>query len=140
MIVLTSFVKDDNTNTVKDSKITEQKKNSKLFTESQWALQSNYLFAVNVKNFDGDNYEPGKYMFDTSNKKIKEAPVYDIYITKKYHSNLSKVIKKGHHYVVGEIDSFPVKINLHSNRYVYVIPYKKLVYEPKGYLIIKKIK
>lgn len=125
----------------KEEIISEKKNDSeqKLMTECEWALQTNYMFAVNTLNFNGDIYEEGTYSFDISNKEFGKAPIYDIYISTEEYTNEAEVQNIKTHYEIGGVDGIAVNIKLKSGQYVYVVPYKNLVYEPQGFLKIKKV-
>lgn len=112
-------------------------KESEYKTEADWALyEQNYMFAVEVPTYAGDIFEAGKYVFEVVAAQEGREGMYDIYIESKEYNSLSELSDAD--YTVGGIGGAPVTLNLKAGQYVYIVPYKKLVYKPTGYLSIEK--
>jgi hypothetical protein len=106
-------------------------------TEADWALyDENYMFAVEVSGYEGDIFEAGEYVFEVVSAQSGFEGVYDVYIESETYNSLSELGDSD--YTIGGQGGMPIKIDLKAGQYVYVVPYPGLVYEPTGYLSIKK--
>lgn len=102
----------------------------------KWTLQTPYTFAVEKSDFEGDVWCAGKYTFVTSNTILGEAPIYDVYIKDREYAKISELGSAD--FSVGGAKALPIEYALKPGDYVYIVPYTKLVYTPKGYLEIKQ--
>ncbi len=102
----------------------------------KWTLQTPYTFAIEKSDFDGDVWCAGKYTFVTSNTSLGEAPIYDVYIKDREYAKISELGSAD--FSVGGAKASPIEYTLKPGDYVYIVPYTKLVYTPKGYLEIKQ--
>ncbi len=103
-------------------------------TYTSWHSYEVYALAVEVDNYDGDILKSGEYTFSTTNTKLGEAPMYDVYIRDKKYEDYSKLGELD--FTVGGAGAFPITRELKKGDYVYIVPYIDLVYSPKGYLEI----
>ena len=95
-------------------------------------------FIIAVDNPDAtnvDHIESGTYVFDVTNNKFGEAPLYDIYITNEYHANINDLGEVN--CTIGGVDSAAKDITLESGQYVYIVSCE-LLYEAKGHLTVTK--
>lgn len=114
-----------------------QENDTGYLTEADWALyDTNYMFAVEIPNYDGDIFEAGKYVFEVVSAQSGYAGMFDIYIKSEENIPLSDLGESD--YTIGGQGGMPITIDLKAGQYVYVVPYQDLVYEPTGYLAIKK--
>ncbi len=107
---------------------------NKYKTKIEWALQDPYCFAVAVDGYSGDVAEAGTWTASVSNKKLGEAPVYDIYIETEELNSIGDLGDVD--YTVGGVNSMDIELTLENGQYIYVVPVS-LAYEPKGYLVLK---
>lgn len=101
-----------------------------------WSLyEENYMFAVEVDDYNGDIYKAGTYVFSTLTNAAGKTGIYDIYVEDKELSSLSELGELD--YEVGGIGSSEIEIALNKGDYVYIIPYKSLIYIPEDVLYMK---
>lgn len=127
-----------------DKETTETKpdnKNSKYLTKIQWADTSNYMFAVEIDDFDGDIVQSGKYNFTTTGKSDEShvAIVWDIYISDNLYSNMRELSDSEYVTSVGGNDNTSASIILERGKYIY-INYNKTALNPSGLLNIEIVK
>lgn len=130
------FLEEKELKNQQETQIVQAKGDNGYFNYIKWPLQTPYAFAVEISDYDGDIFSAGKYTFSVSNTKLGEAPIYDIYIKDKKYQKFSELGSAD--FSVGGANSSPITYDLKKGDYVYVVPYTKLVYEPKGYLEIKQ--
>lgn len=114
---------------------------SGFLTSTEWSLyDTNYAFAVEDSNYDGDVLEAGVYTFELIGGTDGKGALFDIYIENDNYSSLSEL--KEIDYTIGGNHEIQIKqeVTLNAGEYVYIVPYQNLVYEPTGYLSITKMK
>ena len=110
-------------------------------TEATWADTGNYMFAVEVPDFNGDIFEAGTYRFypdavdidDTS----KTPVVWDIYVSQNEYSDSSQIQENEYVATVGGLEKNEYSCDLSAGQYVY-INYNDTLGEPTGMLQIQK--
>ena len=117
---------------------------SKYKNSGDWSGLSNYMFAVEVDDFDGDIYEAGTYRFypDLVDRidglMSKETPiVWDIYVSDSEYKNVSELSDTEYVASIGGIDKIEQDIILSQGQYVY-INYNEVFGEPAGILRFEK--
>lgn len=110
--------------------------------KTTWAALQNYMFAVEVENFDGDIFEAGTYRFYPDAVNLDDYPtkipvVWDIYISDKYYTNPNQLKDDEYVATVGGLEKDEYTAELLAGKYVY-INYNKVLGEPMGMLQIEK--
>lgn len=110
----------------------------------EWTALSNYMFAVEVDDFDGDVYEAGTYHFypdlvDRIDGMLSnETPiVWDIYISENEYKNMSELTDSEYVASIGGLAKIEEDIILEKGKYVY-INYNEVFGEPAGILKFEK--
>jgi hypothetical protein len=116
-------------------------------TSGNWAMyDSNYMFAVEVDDFNGDVFKAGKYKFKISASITKAASgnspavlpaIFDVYIGDEEYSSIEELKKSisEPQLSIGGMGSegLEIEYELVQGQYVYIIPYD-VDYEPSGYI------
>lgn len=108
-------------------------------TSGDWALEKNYMFAVEVDGFDGDTYAAGTYLFEPQNtNSTGNVPiVWDIYVSDVEYSNASDLNDDELIGSVGGLQNQTCTETLLPGQFVYVI-YNETAGEPAGSIHIEK--
>lgn len=121
-----------------DLEYVETSKESKYIEEILWADLSNYSFAVEIDNYEGDVVSSGNYKFYPYMVVEGKVPqVWDIYISENYYFNISELKESEYVASVGGIDNYSVTLELRPNQYVYINTIE-MKSEPTGALKIEK--
>lgn len=117
---------------------------NKYKNSGEWCDLSNYMFAVEVENFNGDVYEAGTYRFypdlvdRIDGMMTEETPiVWDIYVSNNEYKNPSELNESEYVASIGGITKIEEDITLHKGQYVY-INYNNVFGEPAGILKFEK--
>lgn len=127
---------------IPSSSETLEQKNSKYDTYGEWAALSNYMFAVEIDDFNGDVFQVGNYRFYVEGKAHKEQDVFivwDIYVSDNCYSNMRDLKKSEYVASVGGNSKVECNVSLKKGQYVY-IKYNETVGNPSGILCIEKQK
>lgn len=114
--------------------------NSGYKTDEEWGGLSDYMFAVEIDDFDGDVYEAGKYRVyvrGTASKPEYTVIVWDIYISENCYTNRSELKESEYVTTIGGNSNVEDIIELKKGQYVY-FNYNEVFGEPTGILCIEK--
>lgn len=137
---------EDDTAISSSSQPSEEAKNepvtSKYMTNGSWALyDSNYIFAIEVGDFNGDIFKNGDYIFELSagSDTSKNTPaIFDIYVSDTLYANEAELTQSMNEPTlsIGGMGSSDDKHKyaLKKGSYVYIVPFKEMQNEPSGYL------
>ena len=117
-----------------------ESKTPKYETYAEWADLSNYMFAVEVDDFDGDIFEAGDYRFYVQGESTNPQDVFvvwDVYISDNCYDNIRQLNKNELKASVGGNAKTEQTIHIEKGKYVY-IKYNETVGNPKGILCIEK--
>lgn len=117
-----------------------QGEKSKYMTSGDWADLSNYMFAVEIADFDGDIYEAGKYHFGIVGAALSREDtmiVWDIYVSNNCYKNERELKDYELVATIGGNTKIETDIELRQGQYVY-INYNEVLGNPCGYVTIKK--
>lgn len=119
-------------------------KKSNYKSNGTWANLSNYMFAVEIDDFDGDVYEAGTYHFypdlvdRVDSLMSSETPiVWDVYVSYHEYTKLSELKESEYVASIGGITKTEEDIVLKKGNYVY-INYNEVLGEPAGILKFEK--
>lgn len=119
-------------------------KKSNYKSSGTWANSSNYMFAVEIDDFDGDVYEAGTYRFfpdlvdRVDSLMCSETPiVWDVYVSYHEYTKLSELKESEYVASIGGITKTEEDIVLKKGNYVY-INYNEVLGEPAGILKFEK--
>lgn len=116
------------------------KPDSKYKTKGDWALDTNYVFAVEIDDYNGDIFQAGTYEFTTKVfDKHKIPAIYDIYISDKYYTRLNGLKESEFVGSVGGREDASIEITLTAGKYVYV-KFNKVVGEKGNSLEFSLVK
>lgn len=116
-----------------------EKSGSKYQSKGEWSLyDTNYVFAIEVDDFDGDIYQAGKYDFKLTSADASDAGLFDIYTSTELITDSSDLTENMLVGIVGGMELFTLTMKLETGTYVYVIPYQGAAYEQHGILSINK--
>lgn len=119
---------------------TDVEKYNNYLTQTEWADLSNYMFAVENDNYNGDVFESGSYLFSpicVIESKDYVPTVWDIYISKNSYDNTSQLLDNELIGSVGGNEQLTLSVKLEKGDYVYVI-YNETALTPTGMLNIEK--
>ena len=119
-------------------------------TSGEWAMyDSNYMFAVEVDEYNGDVFQAGTYEFKLSAGRSKAASggsqavlpgIFDVYVGNKEYKNIAEMKQDipDPQITVGGMGSndTTTKYELVAGQYVYIIPFE-MDYQPSGYVSFK---
>lgn len=115
--------------------------NTDYLSEATWADTSNYMFAVEVSDFDGDVFQAGTYRFYPDAVNLDDASktpvVWDIYVSDTLYSNADELSDEEYAATVGGTEKDECTLDLQAGNYVY-INYNQTLGEPTGMLQIEK--
>lgn len=110
-------------------------------TEATWADTGNYMFAIEVSDFDGDVFEAGTYKFYPDAVDLEDPSktpiVWDIYVSGNKYSDSSQIQDDEYIATVGGLEKAEYTGDLSAGQYVY-INYNETLGEPTGMLQIQK--
>ena len=130
----------DKVESSEDKKASKEETKQHYLTETIWAAESNYVFAVETDSYDGDVFEKGTYRFypDLVTVTGNEIPiVWDIYVSDELYSSMEQVLDTQLKATVGGINNLDTTLELKKGQYVYVV-YNKPASTPTGVLKIEK--
>lgn len=113
---------------------------SGFLTKKEWAGLTNYMFAVEKEDFDGDVFESGDYRFyvrGTAAEPEDTVIVWDIYVSKNCYTNQSELNEYEYVSSVGGNSNVEDTIYLSKGDYVY-LNYNEALGDPRGILCIEK--
>ena len=111
--------------------------------EITWALDSHYMCAVEIDDYDGDILEAGTYRFYPTavvSGTGKIPTVWDIYVSDKIYDDVSQLHDDNPDFVgcVGGLTKEEITVNLEKGQYIYVKYYGAANNNPTGILKIEK--
>lgn len=109
-------------------------------TTATWADLNNYMFAVEVDDFDGDIFQAGSYRLYPDavdlEDSLKTPIVWDVYVSNNLYTNSNELSESEYVSSVGGIEMDECELELEKGQYVY-INYNDVLGEPTGMLQIE---
>ena len=126
---------------INSSSMPASSENSNYKDKATWAALGNYMFAVEISDFDGDIFKAGTYRFYPSavdlNDPSKTPIVWDIYVSENLYNNSEELKDSELVATVGGMGKDETTLELLPGQYVY-INYNQTLGEPTGMLEIER--
>ncbi len=106
-------------------------------TSIEYNGKGNYIFAIEVDEFDGDVLENGTYTFSTAST-TQSAIMYDIYISEELKDPLNTLNEEEFFNTSGGLYPIDFEVTLMKGEYVYIVYYEQLM-DADGTLTITKL-
>ncbi|MER2081251.1 MAG: zinc-ribbon domain-containing protein [Ruminococcus sp.] len=123
----------------KTQPVTEYEDTDRFLTSGVYT-DSDFVFAVEVEDFDGDVYSEGTYRFyptDVIESRNYIPTVWDIYVSDKLYSKISDLDKSSLVDTVGGLDQLETTVDLKKGQYVYIV-HTEVLLLPTGILKVEK--